>query len=822
MRWRRPEAARFRFAPACRPAVPGLLAALAVALGLALAAGGAVAAPPVPFPQWNRWVSDVDDATALFANPAGLAVGRGPETYLELSFESGDHEQGVGILALSPLRFGYVHDNVGDFDYDTYALGTALGVAPVTVGWTMAWHRNDTGVGPKATTHTFGVQVRPRRHLSIGAVARNVNDPAFAGDRVPRGYAAGLSLRPLGSDPERLTATVQSEWPTSSEAARFVVGAEYRLMPGLSLMGHWRSKPDEAGLGVTFDFPGSGLRAQSLQRGEGAPGTVTSGALHLHPEAFRRESFPVMSRFAEVRLDGPYADQASGFVLFGGSEKSLHKVLQTLEKAERDADVSGVLLRVGNLGDAFIGSVSATHEELHAAILAVRAAGKPVIACLEEGGGAAELFVASAADRIVMPRLARLRGVGVSLELLRLKEAWADLGIDWDAATAGESKSTFHTWYTDEATPEQKEEIEGLVTAAFDELSRVVGEARRLSPDARERLFSGAPIGAPEALALGVIDRVGWYDDARRLAAEMADEGTDPARLRRLESRRYWRERWTPPPAVAVVLASGAIAPGESRVDRLFGGRTMGSDTVVRALRSAAADAGVRALVLRVDSGGGSALASDQILAEVKRLRAEWGRPIVVSMGDAAASGGYWIAAHADRIVANPLSLTGSIGVVASKPVLARLLERRGVRREVYRIGPMSDMQSPYRAMTSEERALFQRELDATYTLFIDEVAAGRGLARSQVEGVAGGRVWLGRKALEHRLVDELGTVNDAVARAAGLAGLEGEYRTLYYTGQRLSFLTRLAQGVEYLEAAGGWLGVRSAGDADADIDTAD
>lgn len=795
------------------------VAAAVVAL-LLLAAPAAWGAPPVPFPQWSRWVSDVDDATALFANPAGLAAGRGPETYLELSFESDDREQGVGILALAPFRFGYVHDNVGDTDYDTYALGTALGIDPVSVGWTLGLHRNDTGVGTKATTHTFGLQVRARRDLSVGAVARHVNDPAFAGDRVPRGYAAGVSVRPLAADPERFTATVQADWPTSSDAARFVVGGEYRLLPGLSVFGHWRSKPDEAGLGLTFDFPGSGLRAQSIQRQDAAPDAVTSGAVHLHPDAFRRESFPVMKRFAEVRVDGTYGDQASGFVLFGGAEKSLHRVLQTLEKAERDKDVSGVVLRVGRLGDAFIGSVSAAHEELHRALLAVRAAGKPVVAYLESGGGAAELFVASAADRIVMPRLARFRGVGVSLEILRLRDAWAELGVDWDAATAGAYKSTFHTQYTAEATPEQKAEIEALVAAAFDELARVVGEARRLDPAARDRLFSGAPLGAPEALELGVVDRVGWYEDARRVAAEMADHGTDPARLRRLESRRYWRERWTPPPAVAVVLATGGISPGESRVDRLFGGRTMGADTVVRALRSAAADAGVRAIVLRIDSGGGSALASDQILAELKRLREESGRPIVVSMGNAAASGGYWIAAHGDHVLANPLSVTGSIGVVSSKPVLARLLERRGIHREAYRSGPMSDMDSPYRAMTDAERALFERELEATYDLFVDEVAAGRGLSKEAVEAVAGGRVWLGRKALEHGLVDALGTVGDAVNKAAELAGVEGEFRTLYFTGQKLSFLTRLAQGVEYLRVAGGLLGAGSR--ADGDIDTAD
>ncbi|HEX7880416.1 MAG TPA: S49 family peptidase, partial [Candidatus Eisenbacteria bacterium] len=500
-------------------------------------------------------------------------------------------------------------------------------------------------------THDLGVMVRPRRYLSLGLAARNLNDPAFADGRLPRGYATGVSVRPLGNDPERLTTTLQADWRTTGDAARWTIGGEYRVIDGLRLLAHWKSRPDELGLSVAFDLPGTTLRTTSLHRDDD-PKRRTSVSLQTHGDAFRRESFPVMKRFAEVRLEGTYGDQASGFVLLGHPTKSLHRVLTNLEKARNDSDVSGVIVRIGDLGGAFIGGVAAVHQELFRALLAVRESGKPVVAYLEEGGGAAELYVAAAADRIVMPRLARFQGIGVSIEILRLKEAFADLGIDWDAVTAGPYKSTFHTWFTEAATPAQKAELESLVAAAMAELDSTLTGARDLSPAARSRLFDGGLVGAPEALTLGVIDRIGWYEDARRVAAELADAGTDPARTRRLDRRRYWRERWTPPPAVAVVLASGAITTGESRVNRLSGSRTMGADTVVRALRSAAAAPDVKAIVLRIDSGGGSALASDQIRAEVERLRNSRGVPILVSMGDAAASGGYWIATNADRILA--------------------------------------------------------------------------------------------------------------------------------------------------------------------------
>lgn len=773
---------------------------------------------PVPFPQLTGWVSDVDDASALFANPAGMAISRGPESWFDLNFESDDHEQGLAILALPPIRLGYVHDNLGSYDFDTYAVGTGFEAAPFSFGWTMAFHRNDSGVGTSATSHDLGLLFRPRRHVSLGLVARNMNDPAFAGSRLPRGYATAISIRPLADDPERLTATLQAEWRTTEDLARYVVAAEYRVMDGLRLTGHWRSHPEEVALAVAFDLPGSTLRTMAMTRSE-APEHRTSVSIQTHGDAFRRESFPVMKRFAEVRLDGAYGDQASGFVLFGAPVKSLHRVLQNLDKARSDTDVSGVIVRIGNLDGAFIGGVSAVHQELFRALKSVRESGKPVVAFLEEGGGPAELYVASAADRIIMPRLARFQGIGVSVEILRLKNAFAELGIDWDAVTAGEYKSTFHSWFTDAATPAQKAELESLVASAAAELDSTLTTARHLSSEARTELFSGGLMRADGALTHGVIDRIGWYEDARRVAAELADAGTDPARTRRLDRRRYWRERWTPPPAVAIVLATGGIVSGESRVNRLTGARTMGADTIVRALRSAAAVSDVRAIVLRVDSGGGSALASDQIRAEVQRIQESRGLPVVVSMGDHAASGGYWIAATADAIVANPLSVTGSIGVVSMKPVLERLMEKRRISREVYQRGAMTDMFSPWRAMTAEEKEALDRDVRATYDIFLDEVAAGRRMPRTEVEKVAGGRVWLGREARERGLVDQLGSVEDAVVEAAARAKLTDTYRTLYFTGQKISFLTRLATGVEFVRTAGGMFGTASEAGSEVRLD---
>jgi protease-4 len=778
--------------------------ALGVGLVAAPAADWALAGPaPAPFLRSSRWVSQVDDATALFVNPAGLSIGRGVEAYLEANFERGDHQQVLGILTAPIVRLGYVHDNVAESDFDTYAFGTGLDIAPFAFGWTTRLNRTDETNGSRATSHDVGGLFRPHRLVSAGFTCFNINDPAFAGGRLERGYAGAFSVRPYLADPERFTATLQADWPRGEERVKYTLAAECRILDGLRLAAHYRTRLREAGVSLSFDFPGTSFQAYGVERSGGEVSPRTAYAIHSHADSYRRNGFPVVKRFADVHVRGPYEDQASGLVLIGQESHSVHRVIQTLDKARKDADVAGAIVTISRLGGGLIGEVTALDHELREAMMATRRAGKPVVAYLEEGGGAAEAYVASAADHVVMPRMARFTGIGVAVELLRLKDAFADLGIDWDARTAGAYKSTFHTHYTAEATEAQREQLESLVHEAYGHLADSLLASRPLTAEARERILSGGLVSAGQALDLKLIDEIGWYEDARRAARRLTGGGADLARLKKLDDRRYWRERWTPPPAVGVVLATGGIAQGESRVDRLFGRRTMGAETVARAIRSAASDPGVKAIVLRVDSGGGSVLASDRIRREILDVRRRRGIPIVVSMGNAAASGGYWISMDADRIFADPQTITGSIGVVFSKPVFERLLEKRDVHREVFKEGELTDMFSPNRPMTDEERSQVNLEIEEIYKIFLDGVAEGRKLSPEKVRSVADGRVWFGSQALGHGLVDEIGTLMDAVEAAGLAAGLDDDYRTLFYTGQKFNLLTRLVQGVEYLKLLG-------------------
>jgi protease-4 len=229
-------------------------------------------------------------------------------------------------------------------------------------------------------------------------------------------------------------------------------------------------------------------------------------------------------------------------------------------------------------------------------------------------------------------------------------------------------------------------------------------------------------------------------------------------------------QRWGTRPAVAVVQVSGMIVPGRSRSFLVPGGMA-GADTVAELVQRAAADREVRAIVVRVDSPGGDALASDLIRRAMVAARQK-GKPVVVSMGDVAASGGYWIASGADQIVAEPGTITGSIGVVGLKPDLSGLLGKVGVKQETLRRGARADLWSITRPWTPEERAAVERHMRSAYQLFLQRVAEGRNLPVEQVEPLAQGRVWSGAQALEKKLVDRLGSLRDAVAMARQRAGI--------------------------------------------------
>jgi protease-4 len=318
-----------------------------------------------------------------------------------------------------------------------------------------------------------------------------------------------------------------------------------------------------------------------------------------------------------------------------------------------------------------------------------------------------------------------------------------------------------------------------MAASITEQLVHAIAERRGLSPDKVSELIDAGPFLAGRARAEGLVDELGYRDEVYAQARKRAGSDAAVLYLGRYQRGKALAERarttvtrlpGRQEPAVALIYATGPIRRGRSGRS-LMGGGSMGSDTIAGAIRAAARDEQIRAIVLRVNSPGGSYVASDTIWREVVRARAG-GTPLVASMGDVAASGGYYISMAADQIIAQPGTITGSIGVLTGKPVLGEALGRAGVTTDLIRQGAHAAMFSQFRPFAEDEWRLVNEWLDHIYADFTGKVASGRGMTPEQVHEVARGRVWTGADALDRGLVDELGGMDRAAAVARRRAGL--------------------------------------------------
>jgi len=446
----------------------------------------------------------------------------------------------------------------------------------------------------------------------------------------------------------------------------------------------------------------------------------------------------------------------------------LADVLDGLRRARADDKVHSLVVKIGGrrIGLARV-------QELHAAVTEFRRSGKTTVAWGETFGefspGNAAYYLATAFDRIWLQPSGDVGLTGLSLEQWFYRGALDKLGLEYEVGKRYEYKSAADRLTEEGFTGPAREALEQLASSLTGQLTAAVAERLAVPPAQARELIDNGPYIAEEALERRLVDALGYRDEVYDEVRKSAGPGSHLLYLGRYHRSRSLAERARrlPEPAenvVALIHASGPIRRGRSGRGPLSGG-AMGSDTVSAALRTAAADRRVRAIVLRVNSPGGSYVASDTIWREVVRAR-QAGTPVVVSMGDVAASGGYFIAMAADAIVAQPGTVTGSIGVLTGKPVTASLLERVGITTDSVTEGAHADMFTTTRPFSKEEWSKINSWLDRIYADFTGKVARGRNMTQAQVHEIARGRVWTGADAAANGLVDHLGGLDDAVALA--------------------------------------------------------
>ena len=465
------------------------------------------------------------------------------------------------------------------------------------------------------------------------------------------------------------------------------------------------------------------------------------------------------------------------FIAGGGRPLLLRQAVAAIHRAAEDTRIAGLIARV-QLSAAPPGAV----QELREAIVAFTAV-KPSLAWAETYPGTLSYYLASAFREVWMQPSGTVGLIGFATNALFLRDALDKAGLQAQFIARGEYKSAANMFTQDRYTEAHREADSRLIESLHNQVWQGIAESRRLDVSALDELADRAPLLRDDALSAALIDRVGFRDEAyRRIGALTGELGTEPDgddAPPRLFLSRYAQTRERGPslrkkdPTVAVITVAGPIVGGRGGPGLSpFGRSSAGGDTIAAALREAGADDDVKAVVLRVDSPGGSVSASETIWREVCRVRAA-GKPVVASMGSVAASGGYYVAMAAEVIVANPATITGSIGVITGKLVARELKDRLGVGSESLRTNVNADAWSVNSPFTAEQYDMVEAEANLFYDDFVRRVAEARKMSVEDVGIVARGRVWTGADAIERGLVDELGGLRTAVRRAKVLAGLD-------------------------------------------------
>lgn len=486
--------------------------------------------------------------------------------------------------------------------------------------------------------------------------------------------------------------------------------------------------------------------------------------------------------YLEIKLSGNLQEKASPDFLmsfFGMSPPlSMHDIWFNFQKAKKDSRIQAIVLRMGYLQCGW-----AKVNELRDLVLDFRKTGKTVYATFEETVDAdKEYYLATACDRIIFHPSGMMFVNGIGGYIPFFKKGLDKLGVEYEVEHIEKYKTAMNEFTEEGFTPAQKEMMESLYADIYTHYVTKIAEARGKSEENIKALIDRGLFQGPKALEVGLVDDLLYEDELQNILQ------ANGRRFTRISHQNYLKIKPSSlglnrGKKIALIYGMGQILSGEGFY------QMMGSSTVARWLRGARKDKSIEAVVFRVDSPGGSAVGSDVIWREVALTKKE--KPIIVSMSDLAGSGGYWIAMSAHKIVAQPQTWTGSIGVVWGKPNLKKLYEKLGISAERLTFGDKADIFSTFRKWTEEERELIKEEMSWTYDQFLTKVAEGRNMSKEDVDRMGKGRVWTGSQAKKLGLVDEIGGLSKAIALAKELAGIpaEEQVRLMVQPKKKVSFL---------------------------------
>ena len=730
------------------------------------------------------------DGRVVAMNPGGLPLVRGAEFALAMEL------QDLDVASSSGAGFGgYFAGSIGGGLLPRLGMGfgvewlrgprdvlapdpgepvrTTLGFAlPLGknggLGW--SWHHFfDDGMLGGADTHDLGLAYRVGNHFSFGAVVKDLATNEIAGTPVQRRYELELAGRPLGTD--RLDIALGGRvgetrgdldgWGrVTARVARGVylhAAVETRALQTLTTTVDGivddERRDTRATFGVELSFGGKGViaLATGLRDNQGDYRAL-GGQLVLRMSALGSPSVVAPSEHLErVELSGAI------------DLRELTGLVGRLRSIARDESVAGVVVAFDGVEAGW-----GTLQELRDELMAIRKAGKQVYAYMVTGTGR-DYFVASAAHKIYIDPAGGLRLVGLAGTTMFFRGFFDMIGVTPQFEKIAEYKSAPEQFTEPGPTETAAKMNNELFDSLWDQWVSQVSASRKLSKEELQKLIDEGPYSAGDlavagSLASKLVDGIGAPDKISELVA------TDMGRVLAVDTPARTRpDRWERP-GIAVIYVEGDITDGQSQTVPILGRKMAGGETLVRTIAAARANPDIGAIILRIDSPGGSALASELVSREVFATRGV--KPILCSMSDVAASGGYFIAAGCDLIYAEPTTITGSIGIFYGKFDLSGLIGKLGITTDTYKRGKRSDAESFYRPFTDDERVSLMKQLEYSYGRFVGAVSEGRKMEKTEVDAVGRGHVWTGDMAKPIRLVDRLGGLGDAIDEAKSRMGL--------------------------------------------------
>lgn len=698
-------------------------------------------------------VATADDYTAAKVNPAALNFGNAAGIAFEGFYDEDGTEDRYKIF-FNTDTFAFVYGKEEGFN--SYRISTSFSLAKsLYIGSDIFWVNSVIRDADYSVSSLF----RPNRMLSFGLSVRDVN-------RSNPGYHLGLGIRPLAglstlSDRLTFTGDISYTEKLKDDVKEVswnkpVIGVETELFNGVRLAGNYNLETEtlSANFSLAFNRVRWGSSVEIDDDNE-----FIGGKYYLFyskkdhrslPNIFARDivyEFPMRREIVdekERRRIGPF--------VMSRNQITMEEIIERIRTLKEDDSIKGIIFRNPNPQTNY-----ANLMELRKELLEFKEAGKKIIVYGDNFGNLLYAFFASVADVMYLNPNGSVNLIGFSIAVPYFAETLDKLGIDVYDMRSHDYKTGLNIFTENEMTDAEEETFSELLDDFYYYMVKMLEEGRgeKLKGSVDYIINNGPYLIAKQAQEAGLVDHLIYEDEIEEAVKELFKKPNITKEFPREKMLTEWAE---PKAAkIAVIQATGSITMSNGQPGRIIGGKT-----TARQIKKAREDKRVKGIIIRVNSGGGSAYASDLIAREVKKCREE-GKPVVVSMGGAAASGGYYIAAYADRIVAEPTTITGSIGVTGMLPNFNRLFDKILVRWSAVKRGDNADLFAIYRPLEEEEISLLRTYILNTYDNFVNVVAEGRGMSYEEVHRIGQGRVWTGRRALDLGLVDELGGMQTAI-----------------------------------------------------------